>query len=98
MSADTRTQGWRRWRETVFATCTAWLFLQNLALFALVAWGNPASAWAAGTAIARAAISLSGQLCVLAFAAVLGLALAAYLVHAPLGEQPEASEEVGDGR
>ena len=48
---------WRRVRELTFATCTVWLVLQNVAVIALVAWGHPASALAAGTSIARTAIS-----------------------------------------
>jgi len=95
MSADTTTKGWRRWREVVFATCTVWLVLQNVVILALVAWGNPASALAAGAAVARAAVTASGQLILLALAATLGLALAAWLVHAPAEESFERATEVG---
>lgn len=80
----------------LFATCTAWLVLQNLAIVALVAWGHPARAFAAGTALARTAITASGQLLVLALAAALGLALAAWLVHAPLEARRNDGREVGD--
>jgi len=93
MSAESRSRGWQRWRETVFATCTAWLILQNMALLALVAWGHPGSALAAGAAIAKTAITLSGQLFVLMRAVALGLALAAYLVHAPVMELRNESRE-----
>jgi hypothetical protein len=78
---------WRRWREAAFATCTVWLVLQNMALLALAAWGHPASALAAGTQIARTAITVGGQLFMLVLAVALGLALAAWLVHAPAGTQ-----------
>jgi hypothetical protein len=83
MSAESARKNWRRWREAVFATCTVWLVLQNLVLFAIVAWGKPTSALAAGAALAHRAATMSGQVLVLALAAVLGLALAAWLVHAP---------------
>ena len=45
MRADARGLGWQRWREAAFATCTAWLVLQNMVLLALLAWGNPVNAW-----------------------------------------------------
>lgn len=98
MSRDARGSMWRRWREAVFATCTVWLVLQNLALLALVAWGSPASALAAGSAIARTAITMSGQLGMLVLAMTLGLALAAGLVHAPVHQRQSESEEAHDGR
>jgi hypothetical protein len=85
---------WRRLRETAFATCTVWLVLQNVALLALAGWGHPTSALAAGTAIARTAITVSGQLFVLVLAAALGLALAAWLVHAPAETQADDGREV----
>src|SRR5580765_8460587 len=85
---------WRRWREAAFATCTVWLVLQNVALLALAAWGHPASALAAGTAIARTAITVSGQLFMLVLAVALGLALAAWLVHAPAETPVDAEREV----
>lgn len=83
MSADKAGPGWGRWREAVFATCTAWLILQNVALLALVAWGHPGNALAAGAAVAKTAITQSGQLIMLMLAVALGLALAVCLVHAP---------------
>ncbi len=98
MSVEYGKSGWRRWRELVFATCTAWLVLQNVALLALVAWGNPASALAASAAVAKSAITLSGQLAMLALAVALGLAFTAYLVHAPSGVVGEERREVGDER
>lgn len=94
MSADKARTGWGRWREVVFATCTAWLVVQNVALLALMAWGNPASALAAGAAVARTAITLSGQLAILMMAVTMGLALAAYLVHAPASRELDATPEV----
>ena len=94
MSADKVRKGWGRWREVVFATCTAWLVVQNVALLALVAWGNPASALAAGAAVAKTAITMSGQLVILMMAATMGLALAAYLVHAPATRELDAAPEV----
>ena len=94
MSADITRVGWRRWREAVFAACTAWLVLQNLAILALIAWGHPENALAAGATLARAAVTWSGQLIVLALAAALGLALAAWLVHAPASEHSTVG---GDG-
>ncbi len=98
MRADARGKGWRRWREVVFATCTAWLVLQNVALLVLMACGNPASAWAAGAAVARTAITLGGQLCMVGVAVVIGLALAAYLVHAPADKTAGGgTAEVRDG-
>lgn len=83
MLLERKAGSWRQWREAVFATCTVWLVLQNLGLLALLAWGYPASALAAGTAIARTAFTLGGQLGMLVLALALGLALAAWLVHAP---------------
>ena len=101
MRSEVRTSMIRRWREAVFATCTVWLVLQNAALLTLVAWSKPGNALAAGTAIARTAITVSGQLAMLLLAAALGLALAAWLVHAP-AESPwnqmrrvRADREVG---
>ncbi len=95
MSADTTLKGWRRWRDATFAACTVWLVLQNVALLALVAWGNPASAFAAGAALARTAVTVSGQFILLVLAATLGLALAAWLVHAPAKDMRERVAEVG---
>ena len=89
-------QSWRRWREAAFATCTVWLVLQNVTLLTLVAWGNPASALAAGSAVAKTAITLSGQLCLLGLAVALGFALAAWLVHAPAETQGRGPREVRD--
>jgi len=85
---------WRRWRERAFATCTVWLVLQNMALVALAAWGHPAGALAAGTAFVRTAISVSGQLFVGVLAVALGLALAAWLVHAPAETRTNRGQEV----
>lgn len=98
MSAEYVRTGWRRWREAVFATCTVWLVLQNIALLALVAWGNPASALAAGAAVAKTALTLGGQLMMLSVAVGAGLALAACLVHAPSGRTARDGQEVDDGR
>lgn len=83
MLAENGRKGWPRWRELIFATCTVWLVLQNVVLFTLIAWGKPESALAAGAALARTAASMSGQVIVLMLAVALGLALAAWLVHAP---------------
>jgi hypothetical protein len=85
---------WRRWREAAFATCTVWLVLQNVALLALATWGHPASALAAGTQLAQTVITVGGQLCMLALAAALGLALVAWLVHAPAGTQSNSERGV----
>jgi hypothetical protein len=98
MSSERRTHSWRHWREAVFATCTVWLVLQNVVLFTLVAWGRPANALAAGTAIARTAVTLGGQVFLLVLAASLGLALAAWLVHAPAARRAGAREEASEGR
>ena len=89
---------WRRWREAAFATCTVWLVLQNVALLSLAAWGHPTSALAAGTAFARTAITMSGQLFMLMLAAILGLALAAWLVHIPAETQLNGAREDVNGR
>ena len=83
MSADIKRAGWGRWREGIFAACTAWLVLQNLVILAVIAWSHPENALAAGATLARTAMTWSGQLVVLAIAVALGLALAAWLVHAP---------------
>jgi hypothetical protein len=85
---------WRRWREAVFATCTAWLVLQNVMLFSIVAWTKPENAVAAGREIARTAISMSGPAMMLLMVVVLGLALAAWLVHAPGNPVKERTGEV----
>ena len=92
MSAELERNGWRRWRDGAFAACTVWLVLQNAALLALVAWGRPENALAAGAAVARTVVAVSGQVLVLLLAVALGLALAAWLVHAPL-----AGERAGQG-
>ncbi len=94
MSAENGRRGWRRWREAVFATCTVWLVLQNVVILALVAWGKPARALAAGAELARTAVSVSGQAVLLVLAAALGLALAAWLVHAPAKDSLEHAPEV----
>lgn len=96
MSADKARSGWGRWRELVFATCTAWLVLQNVALLALVAWGNPTSALAASAAVAKTAVAMSGPLLTIMVAVALGIALAAYLVHAPAAPTAEQAREVND--
>lgn len=96
MSAENVRKNWRRWREAIFATCTVWLVLQNVVLFTLVAWGKPENALAAGAALARTAVSVGGQAIVLVLAVVLGLALAAWLVHAPASEATEKAREVND--
>ena len=87
MSSDRRPWSWREW---TFAGCTAWLVLQNAALFTLLTWARPASVLAAGSRIARGALALSQGLLPLVahlagfgFAVALGLALAAWLVHVP---------------
>jgi uncharacterized membrane protein YwzB len=98
MSADKARSGWSRWREVVFATCTAWLVLQNVALLALVAWCLPASALAASAAFAKTAVTMSGPLLTIMVAVALGLALAAYLVHAPAAQPAERAREVNDER
>ncbi len=96
MSAEVRKTGWRHWREAVFATCTAWLVVQNVGLLALVTWGRPADALAAGDSIARSAITWGGTLLGVFLAAVTGLALAAWLVHAPSAERRGRVREVAD--
>lgn len=101
MSAETRKLGWRRWREAAFATCTAWLVVQNvglLALVTLIAWGRPADAQAAGDTLARTAVTWGGALLGVFLAAVTGFALAAWLVHAPATQRPVTVREVADDR
>src|SRR5262245_31489144 len=102
MSADRRASV-TRWREWTFAGCTAWLVLQNAALITLFTWARPGGVLAAGSRIARGALAASQQfatlgahLVVLGFAAALGLALAAWLVHVPPGSRvrPDAGEEI----
>ncbi len=87
---DRKRRGWRRWREIVLAACAVWLVIQNVVILTLVLWANPASALAAGAAIARS------QLAVLAMAVVLALALTAWLVQAPAAARDDAAEEAGD--
>ena len=98
MSAETRTQGWRRWREAAFATCTAWLVVQNVGLLGLVVWGRPADALAASETIARTAASWGGPLLGVFLAVFSGLALAAWLVHAPAEARRVRTQEVSDER
>jgi len=98
MSAESRKSGLRRWREAAFATCTAWLVVQNVGLLALLTWGRPAQALAANETIARTAITWGGALLGVFLAAVTGLALAAWLVHAPAERVRVRAEEVGDDR
>jgi hypothetical protein len=84
-------RSWKRWRDVTFAGCTAWLVLQNTALLTLLTWARPGRVLAAGTEIARTALAISGQIAVLALAATLGLALAAWLVRAPGGLVPDSA-------
>ena len=98
MFNDARKSGWLRWREAAFATCTAWLVVKNVALLALVTWGRPADAMAAGDSIARTAMTWGGALLGVFLAAVTGLALAAWLVHAPAEQRPVTVREVADDR
>lgn len=93
MSAEQVRSGWRRMRIWVFAACTVWLVLQNLALATLLLVGRPSEALAAGLAVARTAYSLGAQLFVIPLAVALGLALAAWLVHG-VPVQRAANEEV----
>src|SRR5262249_38123744 len=79
MSRERKLRGWRGWRVGVLAVCTAWLVVQNLALFALVVWAGPGHALATGAMLARAAFQIGGQLIVLGLATVMALALAAWL-------------------
>ena len=97
MSADRAMRGWRAWRELLFATCTAWLVLQNVAILTLAAWSHPADAWAAGARVARTAFTLGAPLGVVSLAVLTGLALAAWLVHAPAPTSVERTTEVRDG-
>jgi hypothetical protein len=96
MRADARGLGWQRWRELVFATCTAWLVVQNMVLLTLLAWSNPANAWAAGAKAARTALALGGPLCVVGFAVFVAFALAAALMHAPAAKTTHRNLEVDD--
>ena len=98
MFNEARKSGWRYWREAAFATCTAWLVVQNVALLALVTWGRPADALAAGDSIARTALTWGGALLGVFLAAVTGLALAAWLVHAPAVQRRERAGEVSNER
>jgi len=93
MSPERQVKGWRRWRDAMFVLCTAWLVVQNLALVSLVVWAGPSHALAAGAALARTAFEVGTQLVVLALAAVMALALAAWLVHAP-AERDDMGREV----
>ncbi|MEQ1834126.1 MAG: hypothetical protein ABL977_13820, partial [Candidatus Eisenbacteria bacterium] len=90
--------GTPHWREAVFATCTVWLVLQNLVLLAFVVWGSPASALAASAAVAKTAVTLGAPLLALALAAMLGLALAAWLVHVPAERVVRVKQEVDHER
>lgn len=94
MSTENRNPNWRRWREAVFATCTVWLVLQNILLFTLFAWSRPEDAVAAGADLARKAAVAGVPLMSILVAAVLGVALAAWLVQAPSERAPERNPEV----
>jgi len=97
MSPERQVKGWRRWRDAAFVLCTAWLVVQNLGLVSLVVWAGPARAFATGAALARTVFEVGAQLVVLVLAAVMALALAAWLVHAP-AEQEDAVTEVTNER
>jgi len=97
MSPERQVKGWRRWRDMTFVLCTAWLVVQNLALVSLVVWAGPGRALATGAALARTAFEVGSQLVVLVLAAVMALALAAWLVHAPV-EREEVGREVTNER
>jgi apolipoprotein N-acyltransferase len=94
MSTENRNPNWRRWREAVFATCTVWLVLQNILLFTAFAWSRPDDALAAGAELARKAAVAGVPLLSILVAAVLGVALAAWLVQAPAERAPERNPEV----
>lgn len=74
---------WRRWRVAVFATCTVWLVIQNALLVAVLLLGGARPALAAGTAVARVALQAAAPFFIVSLASVLGLGLAAWLVHTP---------------
>lgn len=94
MSPEIVRKDWRRWREVIFATCTVWLVLQNVVLFSIVAWTRPASALAAGAAMAKGAMTVTVPALVLLLAVMFGLALAAWLVQSPAAETTNRSDEV----
>ena len=94
MSPEDVRMNWRRWREAIFATCTVWLVLQNVVLFSIVAWSKPASALAAGAAMARTAMSVTLPGLALLLAVALGVALAAWLVQVPAGGMTKQNDEV----
>ena len=98
MSAESWRSGWRRWREAAFATCTAWLVVQNVGLLALLTWGRPAGAQTTGETLAHGAVTWGGALLGVFLAAVTGLALAAWLVHAPPTENRATAREVSNER
>ena len=83
MSAERKLNGWRRWRDTTFVVCTAWLVVQNLALLTLVVSAGPARAIEKGAALIHTAMEIGGQLAVLALATAMALAFAVWLVQAP---------------
>jgi hypothetical protein len=96
MSAEARNTSWRRWREAAFATCTAWLVVQNVGLLGLVAWSRPTDALAASESLARTAATWGGPLLGVFLAVVSALALAAWLVHAPREVARARAQEVAD--
>jgi apolipoprotein N-acyltransferase len=94
MFTENRNPSWRRWREAVFATCTIWLVMQNIVLLTVFAWGGPGDALAAGADLARKAAVAGLPLMSILVAAVLGVALAAWLVQAPGDRTPARNPEV----
>ena len=73
---------WRRWREIVFALCTAWLVVQNATLFMLLPWHPIVVLRSALVAIARQMFHGPGSVTVFPGAALIGLACVLPLARA----------------
>jgi hypothetical protein len=64
----------RRLRELVFALCTAWLLLQNVVLFTLIAWQPLTGVRIATLVLLRVAVRAATPVTVLAPAELLDVA------------------------
>lgn len=65
-----------RLRELVFALCAAWLLIQNMILFVLIAWGPLTGIRIATVTLLRVALHAAAPVTVLPGAGLLGITAA----------------------
>jgi len=74
--SDTATIRPHRLRELVFALCAAWLLIQNLIIFLLVAWGPLTGLRIATLTLLRVALHAAAPVTVLPGSGLLGVTAA----------------------